>query len=175
MHAGNGNFIQKTDEIINKLKEANDWIQTVMAVAQQKEQKYADKFKAQTPISKIKNKIWLTLKNIATAIENKKLDAKQAKYTIFEDMGSHNCKLNTPPNIRNVFHVDRLRAVSIDLFFPKIFDDNHPGLFIVNEKPPDMTLSASWKKKTGPRLPIFGQIGKLCSFKSRKDIKYPIP
>ena len=74
-----------------------------MTVAQQEQQKYADKFKAQTPKYKIKNKIWLTLENIATATENKKLDAKQAKYTIFENMGSHNFKLNTPPNIRNVF------------------------------------------------------------------------
>ena len=35
LHAGNGNPIQKTDWIINKLKKANDWAQTAMAIAQQ--------------------------------------------------------------------------------------------------------------------------------------------
>ena len=60
---------------------------------------------------KIKSKIWLTLKNITTTTENKKLDAKQVKYTIFEDIKFHNFRLNTPSNIRNVFHVNKLRAV----------------------------------------------------------------
>ena len=39
LHAGNCNFIQKTIGIINKLKKANDWVQTVMAIAQQEQQK----------------------------------------------------------------------------------------------------------------------------------------
>ena len=128
LHAKNDNFIQKADWIINKLKKTNDWVQTAMAVDQQKQQKYVDKFKAQAPKYKIKNKVRLTLKNIATATENKKLDAKQAKYTIFEDMGFHSFKLNTPPGIRNVFHVDRLRAASMDFFSPQISDDNRPGV-----------------------------------------------
>ena len=52
-------------------------------------------------------------------------------------MGSHNFRLDTPPGIRNVFHVDRLRAASMDLFFPQTSDDNHPKLFIVNEENPE--------------------------------------
>ena len=91
-----------------------------MAVAQQKQQEYTDKFKAQTPKYKIKDKIWLTLKNIITATKSKKFDTKQIEYTIFEDMGFHNFRLDTPPNIRNVFHVDKLRAASADLFFPRL-------------------------------------------------------
>ena len=79
-------------------------LQTAMAVTQQKQQKYVDKFKVQTPKYKKKKKIWLTLKNLTTATENKKFDAKQVKYTSFEDMGFHNFRLNTPPSIRNVFH-----------------------------------------------------------------------
>ena len=160
LRTGNDNFIQKTDGIITKLKQFNDCVQTIMVVAQQEQRRYADKSRTQIPKYKVKDKVWLTLKNITTATENKKLDAKQAKYIIFEDIGFHNFRFD---GIRNVFHVDRLRAASMDLFF-LISDDNHPGLFIVNEKPPNMTLSASWKKKAGPRLPIFGQMEKLCSF-----------
>ena len=48
-----------------------------MATAQQKQQEYIDKFKVQAPKYKIKDKVWLTLKNTTTATENKRLDAKQ--------------------------------------------------------------------------------------------------
>ena len=133
-----------------------------MAIAQQEQQEYADKSKTQTPRYKIKYKIWLTLKNIATATENKKLDAKQAKYTILENMGFHNFKLNTPPDIRNVFHVDRLRAASMDLFFSQIFDDNHPGPFIVNEKTPEYDVERILKKKkTGAAATNIWSNGKI--------------
>ena len=77
------NFIQKADNILTKLNQTNDWVQTAMAVAQQKQQKYADTYKIQAPRYKIKDKIWLTLKNIATAIENKKLEKKVAATNIW--------------------------------------------------------------------------------------------
>ena len=60
------------------------------------------------------------VKNITTATENKKFDAKQAKYIFFENMGYHNFKFDTPPGIHNVFYVDRLRATSMDLYFSQI-------------------------------------------------------
>ena len=47
-----------------------------MAVAQQEQQEYADRFNAQAPRYKVKDKVWLTLENITTTTENKKLDAK---------------------------------------------------------------------------------------------------
>ena len=49
-------------------------------------------------------------------------------------MGFHNIQLNTPPNIRNVFHVDKLRAASGDFLFSQISNDNHPGLSIINNE-----------------------------------------
>ena len=67
-----------------------------MAVVQQKQQQYVDKIRAMSFKYKIKDKVWLTLKNITTAIENKKLNAKEAKYTILENMGFHNFRLDTP-------------------------------------------------------------------------------
>ena len=162
MHPGNDNFIQKTDGTINKLKKTNDWSQTAMAVAQQKQQKYVDRSKDQAPRYKIRDKVWLTLENIATATENKKLDAKQAKYTIFEDIGFHNFRLNTPPGIRNVFLIDRLRATSMDFFPSQISDDNHPGPFIVNEKAPEYDVERIMKKeKNGAAATNIWSNGKL--------------
>ena len=126
--------IQKADKIFTKLKQASDWAQTAMAVGQQEQQEYADRFRAQAPRYKIKNKVWLSLENITTTTENKKLDAKQFKYTIFENMGFHNFRLDTPPGIRKVFHVDRLHAASADFFPSQVSDDNHPGPTIIGNE-----------------------------------------
>ena len=49
-------------------------------------------------------------------------------------MGFHNFRLNTPLNIRNVFHVDKLRAASGDFLFSQISKNNHPGPSIINNK-----------------------------------------
>ena len=65
---------------------------------------------------------------------NKELDAKQTKYPILENMGFHNFRLNTPPNIPNVFHVDKLRAALGDFLCSQISDDNHPGPSIINNE-----------------------------------------
>ena len=116
------------------MKQTNEWVQTAMAIAQQEQQKYADRFKVQTPKYKLKDKVWLTLKNITTTTENKKLDAKQTKYTILENTGSHNFRLDTPPGIRNVFHVNKLRAASADFLFSQISDVSHPGPTIIGNK-----------------------------------------
>ena len=126
--------IQKADNIFTKLKQTSDWAQTAMVVAQQEQQQYADKTRAQAPKYKVGDKVWLTLEDIATATESKKLDAKQVKYTILEDMGSHNFRLDTPPGIRNVFHVDRLRAASADCLLSQISDDSHPGPKIIGKE-----------------------------------------
>ena len=42
-----GILSKKMDNIFTKLKQINDWVQTLMAVAQQKQQKYFDKMKVQ--------------------------------------------------------------------------------------------------------------------------------
>ena len=49
-------------------------------------------------------------------------------------MGSHNFRLDTPPGIRNVFHVDRLRAASADPFPSQVSDDSHPGPTIIGNE-----------------------------------------
>ena len=49
-------------------------------------------------------------------------------------MGFHNFRLNTPLGIRNVFYVNKLRAVSADFFPSQISDDNHPGPAIIGNE-----------------------------------------
>ena len=55
--AKHGNPIQKTNGIINKLKKTNNWVQTTMAIAQQKLQNCTNRTKTQTLKYKIKNKV----------------------------------------------------------------------------------------------------------------------
>ena len=66
--------------------------------------------------------------------ENKKFDTKQIKYTILEDMGFYNFRLDTPRGIRNVFHVNKLRAASTNFLFSQTSDDNHQGPTIIGNK-----------------------------------------
>ena len=47
-------LFKKTDGIITKLKQANDWVETIRVVAQPKHQKYIDKFRTQKLKYKIK-------------------------------------------------------------------------------------------------------------------------
>ena len=49
-------------------------------------------------------------------------------------MGFYNFRLNTSPNIRNVFHVDKLRAVSTDYLFSWTPNDNYPGPTIIGNE-----------------------------------------
>ena len=49
-------------------------------------------------------------------------------------MGFHNFRFDTPPGIRNVFHVDKLRATSADLFPSQVSNDNHPGPTIIGNE-----------------------------------------
>ena len=118
-----------------------------MAVAQQEQQEYTDRTRAQTPKYKVGDKVWLTLENMATDTESKKLDARNAKYAMLEDMGFHNFRLDVPPGIRNVSPVDRLRAASMDPLFSQISDDNHPGPSIIRQNAQKYDVERILKKR----------------------------
>ena len=81
-------------------------------------------------------------------------------------MGFHNFKLNIPSNIRNVFHVDKLRAISKDLLFSQVSNDNHPGPTIIGNKNETHEYDVEKipkEKKRGPwLLRPQSQTGKVC-------------
>ena len=60
--------------------------------------------------------MWLNLKNITTDRPFKKLDWKNAKYTVLEVISSHSYRLDTPPGIHNVFHASLLKRAAADPF-----------------------------------------------------------
>jgi hypothetical protein len=105
-----------------------------MAIAQQEQEEATNKYRQQSPLFKIGDKVWLNLKNVRTDRENKKLDWKNAKFTILETVGPHSYRLDTPPGIHNVFHSELLRAASTDPLTSQTTDDSQPGPVLVENE-----------------------------------------
>ena len=95
---------ERGERIAAKLKGALDIATTELAVAQQKQEDYANRRRDAAPEYQVGQKVWLDLRNIRTERPSKKLGSRQAKFTVLEKIGSHAYRLNTLNTIHNVFH-----------------------------------------------------------------------
>jgi hypothetical protein len=103
-----------------------------MAAAQEAQEKNTNRYRAQAPVFRVNDQVWLSLENIKTNRPSKKLDAKYAKFTIQEVMGSHNYRLDTPPGIHNVFHSRLLRPVKKGILPGQVVRDTQPPALLVD-------------------------------------------
>lgn len=117
---------ERGEEIVQQLRRAREWAQTSMAVAQQEQEEAANRTRQQAPQFRVGDKVWLNLQNVRTTRPSKKLDWKNAKYTVTEVVGSHSYRLNMPPGIHNVFHSDLLRTAATDPLESQETDDEQP-------------------------------------------------
>lgn len=124
--------IQKGEAIVRTIKEALDWARASMAYTQQDMERQSNRRRDPAPSYRVGDKVWLSLKNIRTDRPSKKLDWKNAKYTVTELVGTHAVRLNTPPGIHPVFHVDLLRPASTDPLPSQHSDDVQPPAVMVD-------------------------------------------
>ena len=118
---------QRAEALVNKFRAALDMAQAHMAEAQQEQERQANKSRQEAPRLVIGDKVWLKLdKQLSTGRKSKKLDWRNAKYTVIEVINSHSVRINTPPGPNNVFHVDRLRLASTDPLSGQPTDDSQP-------------------------------------------------
>ncbi len=63
---------------------------------------------------RVRDKVWLRLKNVRSTRPNKKLDWLTLPYQVTELVGLHTLQLNVPPGIHDVFHVDLVKRAASD-------------------------------------------------------------
>jgi hypothetical protein len=125
--------IQIGESILHKLREARDWAQAAMATAQQQQEEFANRHRQPAASFRVGDKVWLNLKNIKTGRPSKKLDDKNAKFTVIEVVDSHAYRLDTPPGIDNVFHVSLLRPAGTDPLPSQVITEAQPPAIITEE------------------------------------------
>ena len=118
---------EKAESIVQKLKSVFELAQASMAEAQQTQEQHSNKNRKEARRLQVGDKVWLRLdKQLSTGRESKKLDYKCAKFTVTETFDTHSVRLNTPPGVHDVFHVDRLRLASTDPLPSQEQDDSQP-------------------------------------------------
>ena len=76
--------------------------------------------------------MWLNLKNITINKPYKKLNWKNAKYTVLKVISSHSYRLDTPPGIHNVFHASLLKRAATDPFPNQCQNNLRPPAIMVD-------------------------------------------
>ncbi len=122
----------KADRIVRKLKEVRDWAQASMAAAQEAQEQATNRNRDQAPNYKVGDKVWLSLENIKTDRPSKKLDARHAKFTVIEVIGSHSYRLDTPPGIYNVFHSRLLRPANSSPLPGQVIEESQPPAILID-------------------------------------------
>lgn len=101
-------------EVVKKLKEAHEFAQASMAVAQQVQEKYSNNKEYVSISYKVGDKVWLNIKNINSDRPCKILNWIHGKYTITKTFpnSAHFYELDTPKGTHNRFHTSLLRPVN---------------------------------------------------------------
>ena len=118
---------EKAEQIVSKLRSVLELAQASMASAQQEQERQANRSRREARQYRVGDKVWLRLdQQYSTGRTSKKLDWKNAKYTVLEVIDSHSVKLDTPPGPHPVFHVDRIKLASSDPLPSQEVDDSQP-------------------------------------------------
>ncbi|KAM4057144.1 Pol [Hirsutella rhossiliensis] len=102
--------VTRAESIVQRFREATEWAQAAIASAQEQQEKNANS--RRQPSDQFK---------------------PGDKYTVLETIGSHACRLDTPPGIHNVFHVSLLRLAADDPLPSQTSDDYRPPAILTDD------------------------------------------
>lgn len=148
--------VAKGEALISRLQDATETAQTMMAAAQEKYETYANEYRQPAEQFHVGDKVWLRLHNIVTDRPCKKLDWKNAKYTVTKLIGSHAIQLDTPPGIHNVFHVMLVRRAADNPLPSQVIHEPQPPAVLQNDSPEEYNVEAilDHKKGRGKKLKL---------------------
>ncbi|KAK4089232.1 hypothetical protein Purlil1_6221 [Purpureocillium lilacinum] len=154
--------VAKAEGIVKRFQEATEWAQAAMASAQERQEGNANARKQPSDRYKPGDKVWLRLRNIRTNRPSKKLDWLAGKYTVLETVGSHACRLDTPPGVHNVFHVSLLHLVADDPLPSQTSDNYRPPAILTDDGELWEVEEICGHKKVGREWKVLaGQVGWL--------------
>jgi transposase InsO family protein len=123
---------QRADAIVTKLKGALELAQAAMATAQQIQEDATNRHREPAVEHQVGDKVWLDMRHIRTDRPSKKLDNRNAKYTVIEKIGSHAYRLDTPAGIHNVFSTHLLHPAADDPFPSQKLTDYQPPAVLID-------------------------------------------
>lgn len=114
------------ESFVKRLREATDWAQSAIAVAQETQQEQANRSRRAAPTYHVGDKVWLNLRNIRSQRPSKKFDWIHAQYEVVRVPTPHTVQLNIPTGIHPVFNVELVRPAATDPFPSQFVDDTQP-------------------------------------------------
>jgi hypothetical protein len=115
------------ERFVQRIAQAEEFAQAAMAWAQQRMEENANRSRQAAETLREGDKVWLSLKNISTPQQSKKLSWINAKYTIKRQISPMVYELaGLPSGIHNRFHVDLLQRAATDPFPSQQLQDAQP-------------------------------------------------
>lgn len=109
-----GSRFYEAESLVAKLGEVNALMGSALAAAQQRQEDLQSARPAR-PFA-VGDKVWLDIRNLRTWRPSQKLDWKHQKFTVLAVPSPLNVRLDTPPGIHPVFHVDLIEKAADDPF-----------------------------------------------------------
>lgn len=143
--------IQRAESIVLKLRDARDWAQSALAIAQQRQEDHANRSREPATQYHPGDRVWLNLQNIATDRPSRTLDHRAAQFTVLEPVGSHSYRLDTPPGIHDVFHTSLLRPAARDPLPSQTIHEPQPPAILGEDDEPEWEIDNIIRERTSGR------------------------